>query len=75
MQLEQYLVGLRLVGAGVAAMLAPEAPIDGLREWLASSVDDAKRRDAARERAEAYSTYRFDQAAARTAQRIARELG
>ncbi len=75
MQLEQYLVGTRLVRAGVAHLLAPDAPSADLRGWIAGAASDTRARDAARDQAKAHAGYRFEEAAARTARRIAAALG
>ncbi len=75
MQLEQYLVGMRLVRAGVAQMLAPDAPSADLRGWIAGAVADARMREAARKHAKVHAGYRFEEAPGRTARRIAAALG
>jgi hypothetical protein len=70
MQLEQFLVGRRLVAAGVAGMVAPEGAMPDLRAWFADVAANQSLRAKAGDRATALAGYRFDEAAARTAQRI-----
>jgi hypothetical protein len=74
MQLEQFLIGTRLVNAGVARMIAPEAELKDLAAWLRDAAADKSLRDAARAQPARDRAYRFDEAAAQTARRIARDL-
>jgi UDP:flavonoid glycosyltransferase YjiC (YdhE family) len=74
MQLEQFLVGSRLVAAGVARMIAPEASLPDLAAWMRDALEDARLKEAARAQAARHAGYAFDAAAAHTAQRIAQAL-
>ncbi|MGE5616896.1 MAG: glycosyltransferase [Bacillota bacterium] len=74
MQLEQFLVARRALQAGVASMVAPDAPAPDFAAWFAALLEDTKLREMARERAREHLGYRFDQAAKRIALRIAREI-
>ena len=74
MQLEQFLVGTRLADAGVAKMIAPEADLGDLGKWLAEAANDPALKDASKAASRTHGGYRFDDAARRTAQRIAKAL-
>lgn len=75
MQLEQFLVGQRLADAGVATMLAPDAELPDLARWLEKALADGALADAAAAHAAKHAGHRFDDAAQKTARRIAREIG
>jgi hypothetical protein len=74
MHLEQFLIGRRLAEARVAKMTAPEVDLPDLATWLSQAVGDASLNAAASARAAEHARYRFDEGAARTAQRLARDL-
>ena len=67
-QLEQFLVGRRVVSAGAGAMLAPDEPLPDLKDWLSRALASAEMRAAAEA-----STLRGRRRAS-AAERIAREL-
>jgi len=74
MQLEQFLVGSRLASSGVATMLAPEEALPDLTAWIGQAASNPGLKEAARREAARHAGYRFDDAAPRTAQRIAEGL-
>ena len=71
MQLEQYLIARRLAASGTARMVSPDEPARDYGRWLAEALEDEGMRIRARERAATHEGYRFDEAARRTAERIA----
>jgi UDP:flavonoid glycosyltransferase YjiC (YdhE family) len=73
MQLEQFLVGKRLVDLGVARMVAPEEALPDPAGWIAAIAANEALRAAARERARPHAGYAFDDAPRLTARRIAAE--
>ena len=71
MQLEQYLVARRLVASGTSRMISPDEPPRDYGPWLAEALEDEGMQSKAREHAAAHGDYRFEEAARRTARRIA----
>jgi UDP:flavonoid glycosyltransferase YjiC (YdhE family) len=71
MTLEQLLVARRLQEDGVAEAFELEAPIANLEPWLASLLERADLREAARKRARAFDDFSFADAPRQAAARIA----
>jgi UDP:flavonoid glycosyltransferase YjiC (YdhE family) len=71
LQLEQFLVSLRVEALGAGAFVSPEGPTPDLREWFAGLLASVPLREAAARQRDTYRGHSFAQAPRRAAQRIA----
>lgn len=71
LQLEQFLVAVRLRDGGSAQLVSPEEAAPDFRQWFAQLLAREDLRDAARRHAGAHRGYSFDDATRRAAERIA----